>query len=229
MVHGLRMVSHLGPFSFNHREPGVTPRSTEAVTADTEQTEDVTSEDQTAESNDDVMSEEDKAKLRAVVRKERERTREAAKEAETLRQRLAEIEATQQREADEKAAKDGEFEQLATKRAADLEKAKSEATTLAEERDALLAKVQAYEDRDREVLKVGVKDLPDDLKAFDPGEDAPLDARMAWFEKARNIAGKRTTDPTRGNGRSPEPANGRDAKADEAARLQSQRQALRGF
>jgi len=33
--------------------------------------------------------------------------------------------------------------------------------------------------------------IPDDLKVFDPGKDAPLDQRMAWFEKAAQIANER--------------------------------------
>jgi len=39
--------------------------------------------------------------------------------------------------------------------------------------------------------KEGVKSIPDDLKAFDPGVDAPLEQRMAWFEKAVEIANTR--------------------------------------
>ena len=96
----------------------------------------------------------------------------------------------------------------------------------------MLAQVQAYEDRDRERLETALNDLPDDLKVtdpinFDPGQDAPLTARMDWFTKASALAAKRATDPQRGNGRSPEAANGRDAKADEDARTAQNRHMTR--
>jgi hypothetical protein len=166
---------------------------------------------------------------KATLKKEREARKAAEERTKAVEARLAQIEADKVKEAEDEAKAKGEFEQLATKRAADLEKARDENKSLQEERDALAARVQAYEDRDRKTIANGVKDLPADLREFDPGDDASLDARMAWFTKASALAAKRTTDPVRGNGRSPESANGRDAKADEAARLQSQRQALRGF
>jgi chromosome segregation ATPase len=153
-----------------------------------------------------------------AIRKEREKARAAQKEAKELRDRLAAIEADQQKAADDKAVKDGEFERLATERQAKLDKAKTDFDALKADRDDLAAKVQQYEDRDRKAITDGVSDLPEDLRAFDPGQDAPLAQRMDWFTKAQAIAAKRTTDPIRGNGRSPESANGRDARADEAAR-----------
>jgi hypothetical protein len=157
-------------------------------------------------------------KGKAALEAERLARKEAEKRAKEAEKRLAEIDAEKAAKEDEDAKARGEFEKLAAKRAEELEKAKSDFQTVTQERDALRAKVQQYEDRDRTAITDGLSDLPEDLRAFDPGDDAPLDARMRWFEKARAIAAKRTTDPVRGNGRSPESANGRDAKADEAAR-----------
>jgi hypothetical protein len=164
-----------------------------------------------------------------ALRKEREARKVAEDRAKAAEARVAEIDAAQAKKDEDDAKARGEFEKLAAKRGEDLDKARDENKSLLAERDALAARVQAYEDRDREVLKAGVKDLPADLREFDPGPDAPLDARMSWFTKAVALTGKRTTDPTRGNGRSPEAANGRDAKADEMARLQFQHETARKF
>lgn len=182
-------------------------------TQTTDTTETATEQDESTESTAQIG---DAGK--EAIRKERERARAAEKRAKDAETRLAEIDAEQKRRDEETAREQGKFEDLATKRAQDLDKATSTITTLTEERDALSAKVQAYEDRDRAAIAAGVKDLPDDLKAFDPGDDAPLEARMTWFTKAREIAGKRTTTAPRGNGRNPDEANGRNPKAEDEAR-----------
>lgn len=132
-----------------------------------------------------------------ALRKEREARRAAEKERKSLAERLAELERKQQ-EADEQkrkdeeaaAAKRGEFEQLANQRAESLK-------TVTGERDALAERVKSYEARDRQRIDAGVTDLPEDLVAFDPGPDAPLDQRLAWFEKASEIAGKRAATTVR--------------------------------
>jgi len=197
--------------------------------ADTEQTQ----TDETAatadESTETTQTTDLGDKGKAALDAERLARKEAEKRAKDAEKRLAEIDAEKAAKEDEDAKARGEFEKLAAKRAEDLDKAKAETKTLLDERDALLAKVQDYEDRDRKTIAAGVKDLPDDLKTFDPGDDAPLADRMTWFTKAQAIAAKRTTDPIRGNGRSPEFANGRDTQADEAARLAQARTTTRGF
>lgn len=186
--------------------------------ADTEQTQTDETAATAAESTETTQTTDLGDKGKAALDKERQARKDAEKRAKDAEDRLSKLEADAQAAADEKAAKDGEFEKLATDRQTKLDKLQTDHKTLAEERDALAARVQQYEDRDRKAITDGLKDLPDDLKTFDPGDDAPLDARMDWFTKAQAIAAKRTTDPIRGNGRSPESANGRDAKADEAAR-----------
>lgn len=184
--------------------------------ADTDQTTDQTTD---ATSDDSATTTDQLGDAgKAALDKERQARKEAEKRAKEAEKRIADFEAAQKSAADEDAKRKGEFEKLANDRQATIDALTTEKTSLAEERDALLAKVQAYEDRDRKTIADGVTDLPDDLKAFDPGDDAPLAARMDWFTKARAIAAKRTTDPQPGNGRSPEAANGRDPKADEAAR-----------
>ncbi|MGI8475521.1 MAG: hypothetical protein ACR2OO_04010 [Thermomicrobiales bacterium] len=120
-----------------------------------------------------------------VIRKEREARRDEAKRRKDAESRLATLEqqatdaADAKRIADEEAAaRRGEFEALATDR-----KAKLDAVTA--EHKAMADRVTAYEDRDRQRIDAGLADIPDNLKAFDPGKDAALDARLAWFETAQ--------------------------------------------
>lgn len=127
-----------------------------------------------------------------ALREERQRAKDAEaariaaeKERDDLRKQAADAAAAKAKADEEAAEKRGEFEELAKKRGDQL-------TTLTEERDALAKRVQAYEDRDRKQIDEGIKALPDDLKEFDPGPDAPLDQRMTWFSKSRDIAAKRT-------------------------------------
>ena len=193
----------------------------------TVETTDATSDDQTtdATSADTDLGDKGKQALQA----ERQKARDADKRARDAEKRLADIESEQKRKADAEATEQGKFQELAETRGQELDKATGQITALQEERDALAARVTAYEDRDRATIKEGIKDLPDDLKAFDPGDDATLDQRMSWFAKAQAIASKRVNEPIRGNGRSPEYANGRDAKADEAARAQFEHDMRRSF
>lgn len=193
----------------------------------TVETTDATSDDQTADATSEDTELGDKGKQ--AIQAERQKARDAAKRAKDAEDRLARIEADQKRKADADAVEQGKFQELAETRAQELEQATGKITTLQEERDALAARVSAYEDRDRATIKEGIKDLPDDLKAFDPGDDATLDQRLAWFTKAQSLAAKRQGDPVRGNGRSPEYAAGRDAKADEAALANTRQQIQRDF
>lgn len=145
-------------------------------------------------------------KGKAALEAERQARKDADKRARDAEKKLADLEAERQREADEKAQAQGKFEELATKRAEQLDKAKTDMDAIKAERDALAERIQAFEDRDRQTITDGIRDLPPDLVAFDPGEDAPLEARMSWFSKAVKIAADRTTSPTPGTGRAPDPA-----------------------
>ena len=142
---------------------------------------------------------------------------EREKELETLRAEKATAAAAKAKADEDEAKAKGEFEKLAEERGTKLAEATTQAKTLTDERDALQAQVTAYEDRDRKRIKDGLKDLPEDLAEFDPGEDVPLSQRLAWYAKAEAQAAKRVTDPARGNGRLPDRLKG-DPKADEAAR-----------
>lgn len=122
---------------------------------------------------------------REAIRKEREARKLETKRAATLEAELAELRtkdaeagAAKAKADEEAAAKRGEFEKLATDRKTALDAATAERTALAD-------RVRAYEDRDRRRIEAGLADIPDDLRAFDPGKDAALDARLAWFETAQ--------------------------------------------
>lgn len=148
-------------------------------------------------------------KGKAALAAERAKRREAAARTKAAEAKLAEVQraadeaAAAQAKADEEAAaKRGEFEALAAKRERERDEARTERDALRADYDAL-AKVLA------EQIAAGAKDLPDALKDFDPGEDAPLPQRWAWFAKASKRAGELTARHPSGNGRDPKPA--RDA------------------
>lgn len=153
--------------------------------------------------NDDI--EQDKSlgeSGKAAIKRERDARKLAEKartdaEAEltTLRQKAADADAAKARADEADAEKKGEFERLATERADKLKAAVAE-------RDELLAKVEAYETRDRTRIETGIKDLPDNLLAFDPGADAPLDQRLKWFQTAEKQAAEQS-DP-KNNARFPQ-------------------------
>jgi len=167
-----------------------------------------------------------------AIRKEREARKAAEKERDELKRQADEAAAAKAKADEEQAAKNGEFEKLANERQTKIDKLQTDHKTLAEERDALLAKVQAREDQDKAEVAAWIKDhkgIVDEFLDYYPGPDAPADAQMAWYAATRPKVEKRTTDPIRGNGRSPEFANGRDTQADEAARLAQARTTTRGF
>jgi flagellar biosynthesis GTPase FlhF len=157
-----------------------------------------------------------------ALRKEREARRALERELAEIRKQIADTEAAKAKAAEEEAARRGEFEKLATERQAKLEKLEAERAALAQEREALAAKIAAYEERERARIERGLKDLPDDLRAFDPGPDAPLDQRLRWFETAQEVAARRIAQPVPGHGPAPQPVQGDPKAAEEARRRQWQ-------
>jgi hypothetical protein len=188
---------------------------TDDTAATTDQTAGTT--DQTTDATDTELGENGKSALE----KERARAKDAEKRAKEAEKRLADIETAQQKAAEDEAKAKGEFEKLAGDRLTALDKAKIDLKTAIEERDALKERLQAREDQDKAEIAAWLKDhkgAVDEFLDYYPGADAPADAQMAWYVATRPKVEKRVTDPVRGNGRSPEAANGRDARADEAAR-----------
>ncbi len=51
-------------------------------------------------------------------------------------------------------------------------------------------------------IEAGIKEWPAEVKAFDPGKDAPIEARLDWFEKSKPLVSKLTA-ATTGTGHRP--------------------------
>lgn len=145
-----------------------------------------------------------------------ERTARDAAEKEAKRlQGILDKQATEKRKADEDAAAQrGEFQELATKREGERDAAIAERDTLSAERDQLRAFFDGQ-------VASALKTLPDALKDFDPGPDAPFAARKDWLEKAQKRAGDMARETTRGNGHDPRAAGtgGKPTAADEQRAL----------
>jgi DNA repair exonuclease SbcCD ATPase subunit len=114
------------------------------------------------------------------------------------RKKAQEQEATAQREVEQRLKEQGEYKQLAEQheaRVRELEPVNERYTNLS----AQISKQIASE----------TKDWPRELKAFDPGEDAPIEDRLAWMEKSRPLLQK-LQDQARsgmpGNSPNPKPA-----------------------
>lgn len=58
-------------------------------------------------------------------------------------------------------------------------------------------------------IEAQIKDWPEEVRAFDPGKDAPIEQRLAWIEKSRALVAKLQGQARpAGNGPNPRPAGG---------------------
>lgn len=120
------------------------------------------------------------------------------REAQSLRKRFRDQEEAQQAAEQERLKKQGEFEQLAKQHEARVKELEP-----ISERYGQLASILA------EQIKVQTKDWPAELKAFDPGADAPIEQRLEWVHRSEPLIAKlqqqvRATTP--GNAPNPRPA-----------------------
>jgi len=126
-----------------------------------------------------------------ALRKEREAKRIAEKAAKTATEELAALKA-EKATADAAKAKADEFEALKRGEHEQVIAAKTtEAEALKARVDAAEKRLAAIDEQSMKRIEAGLAAIPDDLKEFDPGKDAPLDTRLAWFEKASEIANTR--------------------------------------
>lgn len=121
--------------------------------------------------------------------------RDEAEEAK--KQRKAEARAKQQLE-EARLKEQGEYKQLAEQHAHRVQ----ELEPISERYHALSTQVALQ-------IEAQVKDWPAEVKAFDPGNDAPVEERLAWIAKSRPLIDKlqmqaRATNP--GNVPNPRPA-----------------------
>ena len=107
----------------------------------------------------------------------------------------------EQRERDE-AAKRGEFDTVR----ADLE---SKVTTIEGERDTLATEADALRTYFNSQYEAALKDLPEVVTAFKPGDDASFADKSAWLTKAQEQAAKVATTQAAGNRPNPNPADGK--------------------
>jgi hypothetical protein len=149
------------------------------------------------------MTLEDAVKLIADLRKENAAARNKEKAAETA---AAAAET-------ERLKKQGEFQTLAEKREAELNTVKPQLETLQGRYDALSTLLSQQ-------LETEIKDWPVEIKAFDPGKDAPVEARMEWVSKSRALVEKLVGAPARPGNR-PGPAASGPAGTDIKAELRS--------
>lgn len=97
-------------------------------------------------------------------------------------------------------------------------KEQGEFRALAEKHEARVKELEPVNERYTQLsslvagqIEVQIKDWPQEVKAFDPGADAPIEQRLTWLEKSKPLIEKlaqqqRATNP--GNGPNPRPSGG---------------------
>lgn len=131
--------------------------------------------------------------------------------AEELKQKIADLERDnrkyrQERKQQEEAAAAAEQQRL---------KEQGEFKALAETHEARVKELepvaQRYHDLSLQValqIEAQIKDWPAEIKAFDPGGDAPIEERLLWIEKSKPIIEKLQQQAARpGNAPNPRPGN----------------------
>jgi hypothetical protein len=125
---------------------------------------------------------------------------EADNEAKNLRARLKALETEKEKTDAEQLAKQGEFKTLYEQ-----EQAKVKGLEPVVEENSYLR------DYAMKQLEATIKDWPEEVKAFDPGKKASLQARLDWLEKSKPLVAKLTNQQQQqrqaGAFRSPPPAN----------------------
>jgi hypothetical protein len=154
---------------------------------------------------------------------------------EALQQKITELERDnrnyriqrkQQEEAAQKAEQQrlkeqGEYKQLAEQHAARVQELEPVAQSYAQLAELVSGQIESQ-----------IKDWPAELKAFDPGKDAPIESRLAWLEKSKPLLEKlmqqvRSTQP--GNAPSPRPAGTNPGKDVDELRTRYRESGKYGF
>lgn len=135
------------------------------------------------------------------------------KEQASNRNKLKTQETAQAKAEEERLKKQGEYQTLAEQREAELNAVKPQLETIEGKYNTLAGLLGKQ-------IEDTIKDWSPDDKAFDPGKDAALEARLAWFNKAKDIVDKRHGAPARPGNRPNPPAAGGNGK-DVAAELRA--------
>jgi hypothetical protein len=140
--------------------------------------------------------------------------------AAARKEREAEARAKQQ-EAEQRLAEQGEFKKLAEQHAARVQELEPIASQYSQLAELVSGQIESQ-----------IKDWPNELKAFDPGKDAPIEQRLAWLEKSKPLLEKlmqqvRSQSP--GNAPSPRPASPNGSKDVDELRTRYRESGKYGF
>lgn len=143
--------------------------------------------------------------------------------AENAAHRKKAQEQTQAAQAAEQArlAEQGQFKQLAEQHEARVKELEPVAQSYSQLAELVSGQIESQ-----------IKDWPTELKAFDPGKDAPIEQRLAWLEKSKPLLEKlqqqaRSQSP--GNAPGPRPANAGGSKDVDELRTRYRESGKYGF
>jgi hypothetical protein len=128
-------------------------------------------------------------------------------------------------------------EEAAAEAAAQRLKEQGEFKQLAEQHEVRVKELepvaQRYADLSLQVslqIEAQIKDWPAEVKAFDPGNDAPVEDRLAWIEKSRPLVDRLTQQAARpGNHNPVKPAVGEPTSEQQVNQKMNQLRASRKY
>jgi hypothetical protein len=150
---------------------------------------------QAATSTGQVPNETPNVSTEDLLRQIKELRSENAVHRKKAQEQLQVAQATEQA----RLAEQGQFKQLAEQHAARVQELEPVASRYAELSTLVSGQIEAQ-----------IQDWPPEVKAFDPGKDAPIEQRLTWLEKSKPLIEKlqvqaRATNP--GNVPNPRPVN----------------------
>lgn len=140
------------------------------------------------------------------------------KEAETANKQIKAQEQARKQADEQRMKEQGQYKELAEKH-----------QTRVHELEPIAQSYSQLSARVRNQIESQIKDWPAELKAFDPGPDAPIESRLAWLEKSKPLLEKlqqQARSQLPGNSPNPRPAT--MTKAQEIDALGDQFRRTRG-
>jgi hypothetical protein len=156
---------------------------------------------------------------REYIKRLRKEAEDANDQAKALKKAADAAEHAKQEAEDAKRREQGQFKELA-----DSYKAKVDELT------PLATRYQALSDLVNAQIEAQIKDWPAEVKAFDPGKDAPVETRQAWVNKSLPLITKlvQGAPGTPGNSPGPKPVGQQQAQQQDVATLKDRYRASRG-
>lgn len=152
--------------------------------------------------------------------RDREYIQKLRKEAEDANEQLKAFMRKQQAEEDARKKKQGEYQLLAEQYEEQVKKLEPEIARLTKLTELVSGQIESQ-----------VKDWPAEVKAFDPGTEAPIEARLAWVEKSKPLVAKiaqQTQAAQPGNKPNPTPAGASSSASQDRTELYRRYNAQRG-